>query len=357
MPSHTYTLQPREVIRFLAGPLLVLAGVALLLHLSAAIGLLPRPRPTLDVDRTILIHQTEASRSTNDAEVLLLGDSSCLMDVDASVLGRHLGRPTLNLGTLSYLDLDAASLFLRAQIAANPGRARTVVVLLHPESLRRVGPHPGVVNLLDGLWTGRDVETDDGIAVMLAQGLGLQPLKGRVLSRLLPTPLPGAYGQRYGFSTDLERYLREHRGSALDPEEVATPGAPGDSRKFSGSAEYRLAAQQESPSRNFGAAVPDGAQLFAGVTPIPAGFAGPHYAEVHRRMLERWSGWLGAKAALWTLPATLPDAHFTSVAHLNREGVDVFTERLAEALRSCSPGNFPLEPGAGRGSRRDGAAD
>ena len=113
MKSHTCEFEPKDLLRRLAMPLLPMAVFAALMHAGALVRLLPAPRPTLDIDRTLLVHQAEASRARHDADVLLLGDSSCLMDVDAKQLGNQLGRPALNLGTLSYLDLNAAAALLR----------------------------------------------------------------------------------------------------------------------------------------------------------------------------------------------------------------------------------------------------
>lgn len=333
MTSHRYDLEPRALLRLLAGPLVVVAGLAALMHAGVVLHLLPAPRPTLDVDRSILVHQVEASRRRQGAEILLLGDSSCLMDVDARRLGERLGRQVLNLGTLSYLDLNAAATLLRAYTTANPGRLQSVVVLLHPEALRRVAPEAAYFRLLHGLLDGQDVSLETGLQTRLRRGLGLEALRGRILCRLLPTPLPGAYGRHYGFTTDLERYLDEHQGSALDPE----------SRPLTGSAEYRLAPQQEAPSRNFRAALPAGVSLLAGIAPVPSGFAEDGYEATRDRMLRQWSEWLEATAPLDGLPATLPDAHFASVAHLNADGVRHFTAALAEALRGALGEPVPVQ--------------
>src|ERR1043165_5713658 len=105
MRSHTVEFGSKDLLRLVGGPLVAVVLFALVLHAGARLGLLPAPRPTLDADRTVIIHQAEASRVRSDAEVLLLGDSSCLMDVDARRLGAALGHRVLNLGLNSHLDL------------------------------------------------------------------------------------------------------------------------------------------------------------------------------------------------------------------------------------------------------------
>ena len=79
MKSHTYEFKSRDLATLLVWPLVPVALFALLMHGGSGLRLLPSPRPTLDTDRTIVIHQAEASRAPRETEILLLGDSSCLM--------------------------------------------------------------------------------------------------------------------------------------------------------------------------------------------------------------------------------------------------------------------------------------
>ena len=143
------------------------------MHGAAALRLLLAPRPALDTDRTILIHQVEASRARQEAEVVLIGDSSCLMDISARQLGQGLGRPVLKLGTLSYLDLNAYALLVREYARANPGRLREVVLLMHPEALRRASPEPYYVQTLQALLNHEMAQTDHSMHEAVAGILGL----------------------------------------------------------------------------------------------------------------------------------------------------------------------------------------
>jgi hypothetical protein len=326
MKSHTCEFDLRGLLQVAAPPLVPLAAFALLMHLGAELHLLPRPRPTLDIDRTILIHQAESSGRVQDAQVLLLGDSSCLMDVSAKQLGERLGRPVLGLGTLSYLDLNAYAALLRRYAAANPGRLRAVVLLMHPEALRRTGPEAWHEQALERFLAGVDDRPSNGLGGHLDRLLGLQIFRGRLLSRLLPRPLAGTYGRFYGFTTDLERFLTPHRGSAIDPETLA----------LRGNAEYRLAPQLKTASAAFRAAVPAGVKLFVAITPVPETFVSTNYPSVHRRMLSEWGQWLGADGTLADLPATLPDPLFARPTHLNAAGQRAYTELLAQTLRPSS---------------------
>ena len=319
MKSHVCEFTPKDLLRFVTRPLLPLALFAAAIHTGARLHLLPVPRPTLDAERAILIHQAEAARRPQEAEVLLLGDSSCLMNVSARQLGEQLGRPALNLATFSFLDLNAHALMLREFTRANPGRLRAVVLLMHPDSLRRLNAEPYYLAVLTNYWAGLDhcrTELPAGRASCL---LGVDAFNGRVLTRIVPTPLSGAYAHRYGFTRDLESFLTREHGSAVDP----------DSKPFAGNAEYRLAATLERASKSFRDAVPPGAKLFVGITAVPERFAGPRYPQLHSVLLRQWSQWLQADFILTNLPPTLPDDSFARSTHLKETSIPRYTEQLA----------------------------
>jgi hypothetical protein len=322
MKSHTVEFTPREVIKLVGTPLVPVVLFALAMEGGARFGVFPAPRPALDVDRTILIHQAESSRVRSGAEVVLLGDSSCLMNVNARQLGDALGRRALNLGTISFLDLGAHARLLGEFTQANPGQPRIVVLLMHPEALRRGSSEPYPLEVLNHYLARTDQHRIGTFAGRMNAITGVDVFQGRLLSRALPTPFTNSFGRFYGFTHDLERFMSAHDGSAIDP------GA----HPAKGNAEYRLSATLEKLSRDFRAAVPPGAKLLVGITPVPARFAGTNYPALREQMLRDWSAWLKADAALWELPATLPDEQITGATHLKPAAVPAYTESLGVAV-------------------------
>ena len=240
MKSHTCEFTAKALAPLIVWPCVVVVAFAVLMHVGASLRLLPAPRPTLDTERTILLHQADAAQSAHDAEIIFLGDSSCLMNISTRQLGTELGRRALNLGTFSFLDVSAHAAMLRRYAQANPGRLRAVVLLMHAESLRRLSPEPFYLDALTNFWTARDHSNPDTASGQLNRTLGVDIFKGRILSRALPLPLGGAYGRRYGFNHDLESALTAESGSAIDP----------DPQSLTGTAEYRLAPTLEKASRN-----------------------------------------------------------------------------------------------------------
>jgi hypothetical protein len=323
MRSHIYAFGYRDLMRLIGGPLVFAAGFAVLMHGGTALKLLPKPRPTLDVDRTIIVHQAEASASQSDAEVLLIGDSSCLIDVSARQLSEALGRPALNLGTLSFLDLNEYAVLLRRFAAANPNTLKAVVLLMHPEALRRAPGGTHHAPFFRAFLGGDDFFDPRTIRDRVSHALGLEKFRSRIVARILPTPLSGVYRGRFGFSENLETFMAENRGSSVELKSV----------KFEGNAEYRLGGQLESTSRAFRSAVPPGVKLIAAITPAPRGHVLRNYEETQRRMLERWAVWLGADLVLADLPPTMPDEMFAMATHLNAQGAREYTTLVAASLR------------------------
>ena len=331
MHSHEYAFKAAELARLLALPLGPLLVFAALIHVGALTQLWPAPRPSGNIDQTVLIHQAEASRARHDADLVLIGDSSCLMDVSVEGLEAALpGHRALNLGTLSYLDLQAYAAMLEHYLAANSNRLRTVVVLLHPEMLRGIEAVPQHLATLEAFYAREDFFDRSTVRGWISGVLGLEIFNGRLLSRVLPAPLPKRYGQFYGFTTDLDRYLTQHRGHAVDPSQFARQAGQGN-------AEYRLAPRLEAGSRAIRAAVPPALKLLIGITPVPESFAPPDYRARHQQMLAQWSQWVQADATLSDLPPTLPDAEFASITHLNETGARRYSEILARSLKEKLP--------------------
>jgi hypothetical protein len=322
-PSHSYTFQAADLARVFVGPLLVVLAFALILRLGARQNLLPAPKPFLDADQTILASKVLPSELATPAQVVLIGDSSCLMDVSALQLQNQLARPVLNLGTLSYLDLGSFGRILTNYFRHAGSNPVVVVLLMHPEALRRPAASDYHVALLDSLLGGLDFSPPDQAPV--GSWVGVDIFRGRILSRVQPMPLTGGYARRYGFTWDLADHLARNLGSAIDPGRF-------DPKAYRGSTEYRLAAALESHSRAFRSAVPAKIRLVVGITPIPASLVSTAFEETHRALLDRWISWMQPASGLFELPATFPDEQFASATHLDSRGVETFTTLLAKSL-------------------------
>jgi len=327
MKSHQYAFGPRDLGHLLAPLIVPLIVFAALMRLGALSGVLPPPWPALDIEHTVLTHQAVASQTPGTADILLIGDSSCLMNVSGSQLeelygGKH---QPINLGTFMYLGFDGYGAMLSRYASANPGRVRTVLVLAHPDMLRGVTPIPQYREFVSTVYSGEDYGDPDSILGQVRGLFGLDIFQSRLLSRM-PLPLPKEYGRFYGFNLDLYDFMDRQHGSAVDPHQYKP--APGQ-----GNAEYRLAAALEAGCKALRAAVPPEARLVVGLSPIPRSFAPENYATRWEQLLQQWGESMGADEVLTNLPPTLPDSCFASTTHLNQQGAEQYTRILARWLQ------------------------
>lgn len=324
MKSHETLFTLKEAAKVLGAVVVPAILIASVVRLAASAQILPPPWPATDLEHTVLTHQALAARSATLATTLLVGDSSCLMDISADRLMSPSGSTALNLGTFMYVGFPGYATMLTTCLAANPTNVQRVIVLVHPEMLRGIEPVLQYQNFIAKVMSGEDVD-DRSSAVAQVRGLfGLNILMNRIGART-PWALPGEYGRAYGFNLDLDAYMGRHNGSAFDPH-LYRPGPA------QGNADYRFSPSLESGCRILRAAVPPSTQLIAALAPIPESFAPRNYAPRAQRILAEWARALGADQALTNLSAVLPDDAFASTTHLNKRGAEAFTSELARHL-------------------------
>lgn len=328
MRSHVYSFSVRQCLASIGAPLVGLMAAAIVIRTLFAVGLLPDPRPQRDMDHVVLGHRIQSSRQP--ASVILVGDSSCLTGVSARQLSGELGMPVVNLGSVSTLGLDDFGRLAAEAMAS--GVPHAVVLLVHPAFLRRPGPDPQMVALLEWLRRpeGRS-PASRGWTGYASWWLGLDAFRDRVEPWVRPEVMPGAFGVRYGFSRDLLGAMDADGGGVEDPGRF-NPGAAVPLPPL------ELSPRLEAAASRFGGQFPTTVTVAVGITPVPESLADPGEAARHRRALEALAGWLGPQVVpLEDLPAVLPDGDFASATHLNGAGREAFTTRLAAALQRRLP--------------------
>lgn len=308
-----------------AGYLLValLAGSALL-HGLYRCGVLS-PWPLLDMDRTILWQKIELADRGEPADLLLFGDSSCLMDVDARALGAAQGGVrVLNFGTVSHLSLASQMALLDRYLQHATTTPRRVVLLLHPDALRREEAVPAVESVFAAMQAGQVWREGRGLRARLDHVLGVDLLRQTLQARVLPVPILKGQGQRYGFTAQVREALRARDGSLTATGRYQW--AAGQGR-----AVYRVAKSVQRDSAAWAARVPGEVQLAIGLSPLPESFAPTGYPEVARELPRAWADSFGRPVTVLELPPVLPDAQMADRLHANAEGQRAFTACLAEA--------------------------
>lgn len=324
--NHGINFQFADIARTFGCPLAVVLFISLSFRLGAWLGFLPSPRPMLDADRTVIIHQADASRKPSKARVLLIGDSSCMMNVDATRLSELLGVDVLNLGSVRVLGLKAYSTLLANHLKFN--KPEKIILLVNPNFIRKNSPAKIHVDAFDHYLAGRDYNYGEAQALNLRRMLGINIAKGRLVGRL-PIPLPKRFGAFYGFTSNLYRYMDEHRGSAVDPRILNKGDLVGISNYWVDKSYLKEAAM-------FAATIPPETRLYVGLTPLPKSFPGGGYASRYESLLSDWAAAFRKAIPLTGLPPTLSDERFATKTHIRPQAVGGFTERLHRELLSAS---------------------
>lgn len=326
MRSHETRFHWKDLLEVFGPTLVVVIVIGIGLRMGFGFGLLPKDRPVQDLEHLILTRQWE--RSFRKAEWVLIGDSSALMDVRGRHLGSRLGKPVLQLGTLSLLDTPS---FFR--LAANSLRGSplpgSVILLVNPEFLSRPAGDPEVLEAFEALQTGQPVHSD-AVPVMdqVTRALSLDRVRDSLESRVRPFPLRGAFGARYGFHSVAEAEL-ESEGGLVDP----NPGLSGQEPAVT----WNLSPRLEVPFRNARRILPEGTRILIGITPVPESLVGPDALLRRDRMLETLREWIGGDTRiLRELPVYLPTDAFAQKAHLKEGHRDRYTDLLVQAIQAVS---------------------
>ena len=292
MKSHHYDFDLKWIVHHMGLPLLCVAIIAGTLHLGA--GLLPKPRATWDMDRTIMATKADLTLRDSSADMVLIGDSSCLMNIDASQLSELTGKKVVNLGTVSFLDMKVFSTLLQRYLQSQSKPPEEILLIVHPEFLRRSTPSKSHVAWIHDYMDGRDHATNGRSWASMEYLLGVHIIRGRLLS-WLPRPLSAAFGTYFGFTSDLEQYMREHQGSAVDPRNLKDAD-------LKGSKEYRISSATLRSAEAFTNVIPENVKLSIALSPTPESFADENLTPKLETILEDWKSTLKADRALTSPP-------------------------------------------------------
>jgi hypothetical protein len=293
----------------------LVAGALFLVVAWAGARLLPAPS-ALDLEGIVVDGQRARAGTIGDVDVLILGDSSALMGVDAVALGLALGGARVeSLATIGYVG-PAGFARLLEDFTARGRRARTVVLMMHGVSLA----------LPESLFVHKGFEArvaGSGPAPRSPVRRFLDQLYARLVAPVLDLPLPGAFGQHYGRPDALADALREGHGSLVDPNRYAAK-----TERFS----FVLSEAVASRLDTFRAAAPrlGVSDLRVVVAPLPASVVDDQTRSTHAAVAVAFARRAGGE--LVPLPPSRPDEDFATLTHLSAAGRARFTASLANAL-------------------------
>lgn len=274
-----------------------------------------------DPDELAVSTQLERSLHVQDADILVIGDSSSGANVDARELGRLLGGKRVECLSVQGWVGPAGYAHMISTYSAKTRPPPVVLLLLHGNPLQMTAQE------FESF--GTEQRATKGVPRSLRRpGAGARiKLFEDFINPLADLPLPGLLGAQYGWPSDFSEAIRRERGCLPDPNQLDAHGPPTYQFQISPAVEERL----ETLRSALVAAKPS--SVFFGVSPIPASRVGDRTIESRTRVMNviRDALRLDGNAVLNT-PAHLPDDQFASVTHLNSDGRVEYTRTLANLL-------------------------
>ncbi len=315
----------RSVLLQLARVSACLFILSALLHALRYFHALPPYFPGGDLEPLVVAYQSNAAAQSGSENLLLTGDSSCLMGVSVPRLeAADTNEITaINLGTLSYLPLQFFGKLAAQRAAASRNPNPVIVLLINPEMLTVDIDATTAAQASDLIGRESRCSSQEPLWNCL---LGLSILRDHILSHLHPLPLAGAYRRKYAFNRDLYQFMRLEKGGIIDPNTIRLQTEK--NRRWKMTPEFKAQAQ------HFRDALPSQARLFFGLTPIPNELRGKNFDEERKQLLEETARLINANAIL-DLPASYPGSRFATTTHLNEHGRKLFTSALWNALKNA----------------------
>jgi hypothetical protein len=288
----------------------------------------------LSIDHFIVLEQVRRAAEVPTPDIAFFGDSSCLMGIVPEILERAINvRPIQSFCSIGFLGPVGYAHMLGGMIARNAA-PKTVVFMFHPITFRR-GPSweywPAFV-----LNAGRVAAP----ALRFPRS-ALDYLQFEWLSRLIYSPLPGAYSRYYGGEGAFRATIEARQGSAVDPGSglnlhsldavKPVPMAPtGEATDFSTNQDYQNALKVLAETVK---KLPPQTSVYLIVSPLPDYTFRPGTMEQRTEAAVEIAAALGVdRGNILKTPATLPAAYFASTTHLNRWGQQVYSGELAKQL-------------------------
>lgn len=323
MKSHSYEHTAADFFKPTLFPWLGVAVLAVLVRLATQI--LPEPHAHLDLDRTVISEKVQSSKSTEPRDLILVGDSSCLMNLDARQIESATGWKTHNLGMLSFLDFPTFAMAARNHLDHSSQPAKRILLIVHPEFLRRSSPSRAHIEYARSVQQGEDYFYSVKSPWMSLDYLsGAWTVRNRFVGRL-PNPLNGPFQQYFGFTTTMVNYMNAHQGSAVDPGTLTD-------EDLKGNTEYRLTDYNRMGAERFREVVGDEVEIWIGLSPVPESLADSVYLSSREKTLEDWQEALSPDQIL-DLPESLPDNQFANKTHIRPEAVEAYTEMALRLIQ------------------------
>lgn len=288
------------------------------------------------VEHLIVMEQVKRSATLPAAEIVFLGDSSCLMGIDALAVERALDlHPVESFCSLGWVGPAGYGQMLAGLIDRNTP-PKVLVLMFHPIAFRRE-PNWDYWSALVDNW-----ERPKKPALGFPRS-ALDFLAFEWLTRLIYSPLPGAYALYYGSEGSFRSMIRARHGSAVDPSTGLNVSSLRDLRAVptpptGKPADFNWNQPYQDSLRTLAEAIKKlGPQTrtYLVVSPVPDWSFPPGTEGKRIQREEQIAAALGiTRENILATPDKMFGAYFSGYTHLNRWGQSVFTKALIKAIAS-----------------------
>jgi hypothetical protein len=307
-------------IAIAAAPFLVIGiGILALLRLHGGDRLFVRPPGP---EYAMLDAQMARVGVAPVPEIAFVGDSSCLMGIDASAIARRLGVRVANFCTLGYVG-PAGYAHMVDELRTRAPDSAELVVMIHGIGLAR---KPSWDSWAEYVATG-GASARRPVSFLTAARVTAQAALDPMVFRVLP----GAYGRRYASEHAVARAV--WKDEIVDPSDRAL-----DARMPASASAAGLSYE---PSPDFLAVAPAlgeairrfGRKTYLVVSPDAAHMEdAPLRAERDRATRELARLFAIPPERILRTPTSLPSDQFATFTHLGPRGREIYSEMLARAL-------------------------
>jgi hypothetical protein len=278
-----------------------------------------RAAPPEDIESIVIQRQFERSKSLPQVDVLLIGDSSALMDVDVTALEERLGQRVESLATVGFVG-PAGYAHLLERYATGGRHLPTVVLLMHGYSLSLAE------SVFQTMGFERMVLTDQPRLRERRFKAAQRTLADALVRPVVSIPLPGLFAKAYGWREDLVAAIDAGHGSLTDPNTLSKRGTG-----YEFSVSDAVANRLGQLGQTLATLHPD--RLLFAITPLPEDDVGPSTLSSRAQAAARVASLLGTQATMLDgLPPMMSRQSFASPTHLAASGRESFTTVLGDTL-------------------------
>ena len=274
---------------------------------------------------SLISTQIDRAETIRSLDILIIGDSSGLMDISPIILAQTLDRNVETLATIAYAGPRGIASILD-RLSARNIQPRTIILAFHAAGLPKLQEWSS--------WTDRVVH---GPPKPISE---FNPLKGALgkmndlVSSTVFMPLEGDYGSYYGSSKNFENFIRRNHGGAIDPR-PRDQGSDGIVDKLDWCCSFEMSDifRSELPILKTALDRFPTATIYILVSPLPNRWATQQGVSNRKKAIFELASSLGLKqSAVLNTPGYMPAIEFVNPTHLHESAIPRFTQLIANEL-------------------------